>query len=163
MTEVLFSKSRPLWCVLLTISISVITLMSVLQVQAATAEEPPELATYMGELQRLTHKLSLSAAAGNIELSRFYMHESLHILTEIQEDIPEYEDIAVAILIDRMSLPAYSQLQAVLAKKTVKAAAISKAVDGIVEGCNNCHEATRFGFIKIKNSQHNPFNQDFNP
>ncbi|MEZ4282181.1 MAG: hypothetical protein R3F21_21465 [Myxococcota bacterium] len=65
----------------------------------------------MGELQRLTHKLSLATGGRNLELTRFYAYESLELLREIQRDIPQYDGQPIALWIDRLAMPAYEKLR----------------------------------------------------
>lgn len=127
-------------------------------------EEAPELAFLMGELQRLTHKMALSAEAGNAELAGFYMYESLEQLAKIQADAPEYEGQPIALLIDRMSLPVYEPLKAAVAEKPLNKDRLIKGVEMVVQGCNACHAATLHGFIRITpGTETNPFNQSFQP
>lgn len=123
---------------------------------------PPELALLMGELQRLTHKMALSADAGNAELANFYMHESLEQMQKIQTEVPEYEGQPVALLMDRMGLPAYATMQeAVNAKDKQRMLA---ALDTVIQSCNACHAATLHPFIRItRGTEVNPFNQSFQP
>ncbi len=126
----------------------------------------PELATHMGELQRITHKLTLATLAKNKPLAKFYLHESLAKLDEIQQTIPVYEDLPIAIMIDRQSLPVYEKLNALL--KTPEDKKLSKreiydALDEVIGSCNDCHVASKLGFIKITLETNNPFNQKFEP
>jgi hypothetical protein len=116
----------------------------------------------MGDLQRLTHKLALSAEAGNAELSAFYLHESQEQLRKIQSEAPEYENLPVALLIDRIAHPAYAPMQeAVMAKE---AARMRESMNAIVQACNACHTATQHAFIRITpGTEVNPFNQSFAP
>ena len=122
----------------------------------------PELALLMGELQRLTHKMALSADAGNAELANFYMHESLEQMKKIQTEAPEYEGQPVALLMDRMGLPAYATMQeAVNAKDKQRMLA---ALDTVIQSCNACHAATLHPFIRIsRGTEVNPYNQSFQP
>ena len=133
--------------------------------QELTPPREKELATYMGELQRITHKLSLAAQAKNSELTRFYLHESLEILEGMQEELPEYEDIPVAIFIERFALPAYEPLRKHFKKKSKKnkGKELTALAKPVIDSCNQCHAATKFGFIKITEAKSNPFNQDFKP
>lgn len=124
----------------------------------------PELALLMSDLQRLTHKLALSASAGNAELSAFYLHESLEQLQAIQEEAPEYENLPIAVLIDRMARPAYEPFKAELEKKPLDKERLLATLDGIIQSCNACHAATQHGFIQItRGTDVNPFNQSFLP
>lgn len=122
----------------------------------------PELASLMGEMQRLTHKMALSADAGNAELVNFYMHESLEQMKKIQTEVPDYEGQPVALLMERMGQPAYATMQeAVNAKDKQQMLA---ALDAVVQSCNACHVATLHPFIRItRGTEVNPFNQSFKP
>lgn len=127
-------------------------------------EPVPELATYMGELQRLTHKLALSADAGNFPLVEMYTHESLLQVRKIQAEVPEYEGQPVALLIDRMGLPAYEAIQKAVADQSDDPAVLLPAVEQIVQSCNACHVAAQRGAIRITlGTDKNPFNQTFEP
>ncbi len=128
-------------------------------------EEPAaELALLMGDLQRLTHKLALSADAGNGELAGFYLHESREQLIKIQSEAPEYENLPVSVLIDRMAHPVYEAMQTTLASGSMDRKGLLAGVDAIVQSCNACHLATQHGFIRITlGTEVNPFNQSFAP
>ncbi len=126
-------------------------------------QDAPELALLMGDLQRLTHKMALSADAGNAALAAFYLHESLEQLTTIQREVPEYEGQPVAALIDRIALPSYETLR----KSTAASAGretLNADVLGVIQSCNACHAATTHGIIRITpGTEINPFNQSFAP
>lgn len=143
----------------------ILTLAAVAGAQLAPVEDnaaTPELALLMGDLQRLTHKLALSADAGNAELAAFYLHESQEQLRKIQSEAPEYENLPIALLVDRLAHPAYVPMQdAITAKDKTRMLA---GVDAIVQSCNACHVATQHGFIRItRGTEVNPFNQSFAP
>lgn len=142
-----------------------LALAAVVGAQLAPVEEPsntPELALLMGDLQRLTHKLALSADAGNAELAAFYLHESQEQLRKIQSEAPEYENIPVALLIDRLAHPAYAPMQDAVKAKDVNR--MREGMNTIVQACNACHTATQHGFIRItQGTEVNPFNQSFAP
>jgi len=123
---------------------------------------PPELALLMGELQKLTHKMALSADAGNTQLANFYMHESLEQMKKIQTEAPEYEGQPIALLMDRLGLPAYATMQeAVNAKDKQR---MLTALDNVIQSCNACHAATLHPFIRItRGTKVNPYNQSFQP
>lgn len=130
----------------------------------AEAETAPELAILMGDLQRLTHKMALSANEGNAKLAAFYMHESLEQLKTIQKDSPEYEGQPVALLIDRLALPAYEPFQKAVTAEPADKERMLTALDGVLQSCNQCHVATQHPLIKItRGTEVNPFNQSFKP
>lgn len=123
-----------------------------------------ELATYMAELQVLTHKLGLSVEAKNRPLIRFYLHESLVLVEELQEAMPEYEGIPIALHMDRMALPAYKALRKkydALQDAPIYFEHIDTAYDGLIAACNACHVSSNHGYIRIKRNAHNPYLQDF--
>jgi|TARA_B110000977_G_scaffold201552_1_gene296826 hypothetical protein len=123
-----------------------------------------ELATYMAELQVLTHKLGLSIEAKNRPLIRFYLHESLVLIEDIQESLPEYEGIPVALYMDRMALPAYQTLRERYDTSQDRPKYfdhISTAYDGLITTCNTCHASSSHDYIRIKRNSFNPYLQDF--
>lgn len=128
-------------------------------------EPVKELAPSMGVLQRLTHKLALAAAAGNAELTQFYLFETIALLEETQREFPEYRGQPVALLIDRLAFPAYERFkEALLAETPPTTVRLRAGVEAIVATCNACHEATAHGFIHITPGfDTNPFNQSFAP
>jgi hypothetical protein len=143
----------------------ILALAAVTGAQLAPVEEStatPELALLMGDLQRLTHKLALSADAGNAELAAFYLHESQEQLRKIQSESPEYENIPVALLIDRLAHPAYAPMQEAVSAKDARR--MREGIHAIVKACNACHTATQHAFIRITpGTESNPFNQSFAP
>ncbi len=129
-------------------------------------EEDPqkELATYMAELQVLTHKLGLSVEAKNRPLIRFYLHESLVMIEAIQEELPIYEGTPVALYMDRMALPAYKLIREKYdaPQDTPKYFEhIDSAYDNLINTCNACHSSSSHDYLRIKRNSHNPYLQDF--
>lgn len=128
------------------------------------AEPVPELASYMGELQRYTHKLALSADAGNFPLVEMYAHESLLQMQKIQAEVPEYEGQPIALLIDRMGLPGFEAIRKAVADQSSDPKVLVPAVEQLVQSCNTCHAAVQRGAIQITlGTDKNPFNQSFAP
>ena len=127
-------------------------------------EGQKELAAYMAELQVLTHKFGLSIEAKNRPLIRFYLHESLVLIEDIQETLPEYEGTPVALYIDRMALPTYKALREKYdaPRDTPEYFDhINTAYDGLIAACNACHVSSSHDYIRIKRNSHNPYLQDF--
>lgn len=118
----------------------------------------------MGDLQRLTHKMALSAHDGNAELAAFYMHESLEQLKSIQEQSPVYEDQPIALLIERLALPTYGPFREAVIARPIDRERMLTALDGVVASCNQCHVAAQHPLIRItRGTEVNPFNQSFKP
>jgi hypothetical protein len=139
------------------------------QEESVDADSPvgqtAELAPFMGELQRLTHKLSLSIAQANFELARFYLYESLESMNEMKRRVSVYRGFPIALLIEQISTPKYKILESALrSDRPSGVTEAAAAMNEVIGSCNQCHQATGYGFIKIKNQGHNnPFNQDFAP
>lgn len=131
---------------------------------AAEAYDPEfvELAPFMSNLAKLTHKLSLSVGYNNPELADFYLYESLELLEEIKETVPEYRGLPIAMLIDRLVTPNYNSLQSAIADADHEK--MTNELNKLIDSCNQCHQTTQHGFIKITpRTDFNPFNQDFRP
>ena len=135
---------------------------------AAAEDEFVELATYMNRLQTLTHKLALSVEHSNHRLAKFYLYESLEALKDIKTDVPEYRGLPIALLIDQLSTEKYAALElAIQADEVAPGGAGEKAKSpaafaAVIQSCNQCHEVTQHGFIKVPSmSGGNPFLQDF--
>jgi hypothetical protein len=133
-------------------------------VPLADAADEAELALLMGDLQRLNHKMALSANEGNAELAAFYLHESLEQLQAIQKQAPVYEDQPVALLIERIALPTYEPFREAVNARPVDRERMLKALDGVIASCNQCHVAAHHPLIRItRGTEVNPFNQSFKP
>lgn len=130
----------------------------------SAVDDVPELALLMGDLQRLTHKMALSANEGNAELAAFYMHESLEQLTTIQQQAPVYEDQPVSLLIERLALPSYEKFREAVKARPADKDRMLTALDGVIASCNQCHVAAKHPLIRItRGTEANPFNQSFKP
>jgi hypothetical protein len=121
--------------------------------------EEKELAPYMGELQRHTHKLGLAIAAENAKLSEFYLAEIMEMLDEIVRDVPEHDGWPIADSIRTIMYPLTPALRSSLAGGDW--AGGRAHYERLVDGCNRCHAATEHEFIRMRIPDHNPFNQDF--
>lgn len=121
-----------------------------------------ELSNYMGQMQRLTHKLGLSIDAKNQKLAEFYLKEVGETLEVIQAKFPQYDGLQIAALSKAMLDPFMGPLD-----KAVKAgdwAASSTAYATLLKsGCNGCHTATQHAFIEVIAVKTNPFGQKFTP
>lgn len=121
-----------------------------------------ELSTYMGQMQRLAHKLGLSIDAKNQKLAEFYVKEIGETAQVIQTKFPEYDGVQVAALSKAMLDPYMAPLD-----KAVKAGDWAAAGTGYTNllnsGCNGCHTATQHPFLVITAVKTNPYNQKFTP
>lgn len=114
----------------------------------------PSLSELMGEMQRLTHKLVLSANAGNTELVEFYLHELEESSERIQAEFEAYDGHQIASLMAAMLDPQIERLEA-------QEPPADEAIGQLIDACNQCHVATEHGFIRIVERGDNPYMQAF--
>ena len=122
-------------------------------------ENDLELATFMGHLQIMAHKLNLSIVAENAELSAFYLHEVEEVLEQIEALFPNHDGYPVGEMVTAFAMRALDPVDVAVASGNWTFA--SQSYGRFVESCNACHGATGHPFIVIKMSSMNPFNQDF--
>lgn len=127
---------------------------------AAHAEEEPELAVYMSQMQRWAHKTALAAQAQNKPLADFYLHELEETVGAVQSEVPTYEGHAIGQLTEQMLVPSLDSLDAVVdAEDWTEAGARLRQV---ARSCNQCHAATDHGFVQIQlDGVENPYAQSF--
>ena len=122
-------------------------------------EADPELATFMGHLQTMAHKLNLSIVAENSELSAFYLHEVEEVLEQIEAVFPEHDGYPVSEMVNAFAMRALDPVEDALVAQDWTFA--SQSYGRFVESCNACHTATGHPFIQIKMTSMNPLNQSF--
>jgi tetrahydromethanopterin S-methyltransferase subunit G len=123
-------------------------------------DDHAELAQYMARLQRWTHKTALAVQAQNPELSEFYLHEMEESIETIRTEVPQYEGHEIGPLMTEQLGPSVEALdQAVEARNW---SAIEARLQDLERSCNQCHESTEHGFVKIDlQDVPNPYTQDF--
>ncbi len=126
------------------------------------AEEEPELAAYMTSMQQYSHKLMLSVQARNAPAAGFYLHELEELTETIETEVPTYEGYEIATLVRSMLASELEELEEALARGHWSR--IDARIDAVTQSCNQCHEATDHGFIRIRSENlSNPYNQSFEP
>jgi hypothetical protein len=129
-------------------------------VTPASAQAGGEALTpYMAQFQRHMHKLALSIDATNQPLAQFYTTKLKEDLEIVGKKVPTYDNLQVGALSKAMLGAPLTPLETAL--KGSDWAAINKAYDGVMTGCNSCHIATQRQFIKVTRVKTNPFSQDF--
>ena len=124
------------------------------------AQDVPELADAMGQLQYYTHKYALALEEQNHELATFYFHEVRAAADGIKENIPGYEGYDIARFMKLFLDPTLEPVETALAEQDWKEAR-QKTIE-MVNACNSCHNATSHGFIDVTPGfSNNPYNQDF--
>ena len=114
---------------------------------------------HMAFFQRYAGKLYFAGQEENWELADIYTHE----LEEVAELIIDSEDIDKGInrskLMETMFLPQIEEME-----KTIDAgdkARFLEQYDILIKTCNACHNAAKYGAIKVTAPKENSYNQDF--
>lgn len=139
-------------------------LLSMFDSGKTTADDTtPALHILMETMQTYMHKYNLSVLENNGELAGFYLHELEEVSEEIIDNIDEYDGHPISNLTETMFLPVIEQAETALENGSPDE--IRKSASLLVQSCNNCHQATDHGYIKIREveKEDNPFNQDFSP
>jgi hypothetical protein len=134
----------------------------------SSATIPETYAPGLGELmtlQQMRHtKLWLAGDAQNWELAAYELDELGEGFDDVVKFHPTHKDspIAPKDAIPRMVTQPIADLRAAVEKKDLKS--FSAAYDTLTESCNNCHQATNFGFNRVQRPAGNPYpNQVFSP
>jgi len=122
----------------------------------------------LGELmtfQQMRHtKLWLAGQAGNWDLAAYELDELGEGFDDTVKYHPTHKDSPAAPkdAIPRMVTQPLADLRAAVSRKDP--AAFALAYDGLTSACNNCHQATNFGFNRVQRPESNPYpNQAFAP
>jgi hypothetical protein len=114
-------------------------------------------------LQQMRHtKLWLAGDAGNWDLAAYEIKELGEGFDDVVRFHPTHEGSSVAPkdAIPRMITLPMSEVRAALDKKDPKA--FRQAYDTLTKACNDCHQATNFGFNRVQRPAMNPYpNQVF--
>ena len=129
--------------------------------------EPP-YTPGLGEImtfQQMRHvKLWLAGQAGNWPLAGYELDELNEGFADVAMYHPTHKDADLPIpqLLDKIIKAPVAQLdEAIKAKDQDR---FLKAFDQLTEGCNGCHQATKFGFNVVTRPTGNPYaNQQFEP
>lgn len=124
----------------------------------AHAGDDIELVRYMGKMQYMAHKTALAIDARNQPLASFYVHE-IEELIEYLEGVESYDDYPIGSLVRSVLVPPFEALEDRIKAGDWENA--SRQFDGLVAGCNSCHETTDHAYIRIQRSTANPFMQSF--
>jgi hypothetical protein len=128
----------------------------------------PSYAPGLDEIMTLTQtrhvKLWLAGSAENWPLARYELDKLQEGIGDAARLHPRHKGSATPIpqLIDSTMRAPLTQLEG--AVKAESRERFVKAFDALTQGCNGCHEATRFGFNVVTRPVGNPYaNQAFRP
>ncbi len=127
---------------------------------AGGKHETPELAPFMSRVQAFSQKLGYSIESRNQPLAEFCLHEIEEAFEEIEEQIPEHDEMPIAQYISTMMNPGFEPFHKALRTKNWEAA--QRNYLSLIKRCNSCHVQTEHEFIWIlPASGKPPFNQKF--
>jgi hypothetical protein len=138
-----------------------------LLLSACNSKQPPYIPG-LGEImtfQQMRHvKLWFAGENANWPLAAYELDE----LNEGFEDVATYHpmhkdaELPLPQLIDKMIKGPVGQLDEAI--KAQDRDRFEKAFDQLTDGCNGCHQATKFGFNVVTRPTANPYtNQNFEP
>jgi hypothetical protein len=128
---------------------------------AAPAAVSEAYAPGLGELmtlQQMRHtKLWLAGQAGNWELAAYELDELGEGFDDVVKFHPTHKDSPVAPkdAIPRIITQPLADLRAAVNKKD--SGAFARTYDALTAACNNCHQATNFGFNRVQRPETNPY------
>jgi hypothetical protein len=124
---------------------------------AASEAYAPGLGEIMSFQQMRHVKLWFAGQAGNWDLAAYEVDEIGEGFDDIVKYHPTHKDSPVAPkdAIPRMVTEPVASLRAAVDKKDP--AAFVQAFDALTAACNNCHQATNFGFNVVQRPATNPY------
>lgn len=120
----------------------------------------------MGELMASTQmrhaKLFFAGQAQNWPLADYEMDELQEGFDDAVRLHPSHKGANVAELLPSLTAPAMASLHGALEARDP--AAFAQAFDALTTACNDCHQASNFGFNVVQRPETNPYtNQQFTP
>ena len=133
---------------------------------ASSAAAPEAYVPGLGEmmsLQQMRHvKLWFAGQASNWELAGYELEELGEGFDDVVKFHPTHKDSPVAPkdAIPRMVTEPLKNVRAAIDEKDARA--FEQAYDTLTASCNDCHQATNFGFNRVQKPALNPYpNQIF--
>lgn len=151
-----------------TCSVGCFALLSICLSACTAKPAEPAYIPGLGEImtfQQMRHvKLWLAGQNANWPLAGYELDE----INEGFEDVATYHpthkdaDLPIPQLLDKMIKQPIAELDQAI--KAQDADRFAKAFDNLTDGCNGCHQATKFGFNVVTRPNGNPYtNQVFQP
>jgi hypothetical protein len=149
-------------------SVLIVTVVALCAAGCARPSGQESYAPGLGELmtfQQMRHtKLWLAGQAGNWDLAAYELDELGEGFDDIVKYHPTHKDSPVAPkdAIPRMVTQPLADLRAAVVRKD--RVVFGQRYDALTTACNDCHQATNFGFNRVQRPQANPYpNQVFSP
>jgi hypothetical protein len=130
----------------------------------APATEPHyevDLVQSMGRMQLYMNKMYFAGINGNSELRDFYVHEIEETMESIEEGHVMHEGVNIS---QNMKLFGLDQLEVFERAISADTTGFRNAYGQFLLSCNNCHTASKYPFIVIKEPTNPVFdNQVYEP
>lgn len=114
---------------------------------------------HMSFIQRYSTKLYFAGSEENWGLADIYAHELEELSKVISEGDLSDDGIDVSNLMETMLPPQLEKIEEAIDKKDL--VLFNKSYENMIQTCNQCHQASDYGLVKITVPEQNPFNQDF--
>lgn len=108
----------------------------------------PGLHTLMTDLGMRHASVWFAGDGGNWELASYMVHELEEMIGTIETLHPEYDDVPVASMLRRMTVPAVEEIEA--AVEAGDGEEFRAAFDRLTTACNQCHQAADRSAIVIQ-------------
>jgi|AntRauTorckE6833_2_1112554.scaffolds.fasta_scaffold52783_2 hypothetical protein len=123
------------------------------------SEDTIPLIYHMSFIQRYATKLYFSGTEENWGLADIYAHELEEIVETIRDGNHVDDGINISELLAAMLPPQIEQLEeAIDAQDRVM---FQNRYQTMIQTCNQCHQASDYGLVKVTMPENNPFAQDF--
>jgi hypothetical protein len=114
----------------------------------APEHEAYEVAIVMGRMHLYFDKLWFAGKAQNWELAGFYAHEIEESLEELIEAKVVEDGVEISKLAEIMTESPFKELEGAVKKQALPD--FEAAYTRMVNTCNQCHQTTKHGFIRIQ-------------
>lgn len=123
------------------------------------SEDSIPLIYHMSFIQRYATKLYFSGMEENWGLADIYAHELEEISEVITEGNHMDDGIDVSTLMESMLPPQIEGIEEAIDAQD--RAMFEERYQTMIQTCNQCHQASDYGLVKITVPESNPYNQDF--
>jgi len=114
---------------------------------------------HMSFIQRYSTKLYFAGMEENWELADIYAHELEELSDVIIEGNLKDDGVDISSLMESMLPPRLEEVGQAIDQKNI--ALFKENYENMILTCNQCHQASDYGLVKVTVPEQNPFNQDF--
>lgn len=123
------------------------------------SEDSIPLIYHMSFIQRYATKLYFSGMEENWGLADIYAHELEEISEVIVDGMHMDDGVNVSSLMETMLPPQIEAIEEAIDEQD--RAVFEERYQNMVQTCNQCHQASDYGLVKVTVPETNPFAQDF--